>query len=132
MKQAEVLKVLAVDLGTSEVDQINHLLKDKNYQPVRYRIASKKLGHSGFTGLIKSLTEEGVKVFGINKVSLIRYADMEAFVKAKPRAERKVYAQPAAEEPAEKSKPKLKPKPQAEVPERSRPSAAGSRFIPKK
>ncbi len=129
MKQAEILKVLSEDLGTSDVSEINTKLKAKDYVEVRYRIAGKSLGHSGFNGLIKAVTEEGVKAYGLNKVSLIRFEDMEVFVKAKPREERKVYA-----------KTDIKPlKPvtsKAKVETKSTPvkagSGTGSRFIPKK
>lgn len=129
MKQEEILKVLAEDLGTSDVFEINKMLKAKDYVEVRYRITGKSLGHSGFNGLIKAVTAEGVKVYGLNKVSLIRFEDMQAFVKAKPREERKVYAKTD-------SKP-LKPvAPKAKVETKPTPvkagSGTGSRFIPKK
>lgn len=129
MKQAEILKVLSEDLGTGDVAEINKMLKAKDYVEVRYRIAGKILGHSGFNGLIKAVTEEGVKVFGLNKVSLIRFVDMEVFVKAKPREERKVYASTEA-----KPQKPVVAKPKAEMkqaPVKSS-SGAGSRFIPKK
>lgn len=129
MKQEEILKVLAEDLGTGDVSEINKLLKAKDYVEVRYRIAGKSLGHSGFNGLIKAVTAEGVKVYGLNKVSLIRFADMEVFVKAKPREERKVYAK-ADSKPLKLVAPKAKVETKP-TPVKAR-SGTGSRFIPKK
>lgn len=129
MKQSEVIQVLAIDLGTTDVAEINKMLKAKDYVEVRYRITGKSLGHSGFNGLIKAVTDEGVKVYGLNKVSLIRYSEIEAFVKAKPREERKVYAKSEAKPgkpTGQKAQVETKPAP-------LKPSTGqGSRFIPKK
>ena len=129
MKQAEILKVLSEDLGTDNVAEINKMLKAKDYVEVRYRITGKILGHSGFNGLIKAVTEEGVKVYGLNKVSLIRFVDMEAFVKAKPREERKVNASKEAKPQKPVS---LKPKAELRLAPVKTGSGTGSRFIPKK
>ncbi|NUN05348.1 MAG: hypothetical protein HUU57_06275 [Bdellovibrio sp.] len=90
MKLTEIIKVVAQELGTSDLKEINKILKTE--PAIKFRIAGKALGHFGFTGQIKSLSEEGVKAFMTNKVSLIRLNDIETFEKAKPRAERPVRA----------------------------------------
>ena len=92
MKQIDVIKVIAQDLGqdpnSSNVTEINKLLKAKNYKITKYRIAGKAIGHFGFTGVVKSITEEGLKVFEAARVRLIKFSDMESFDRAKPRVER--------------------------------------------
>ena len=88
MKLNDIIKVVAQELGTSDLKEINKLLKAE--PAVKFRIAGKALGHFGFTGKIKSISEEGVKAFMANKVSLIRLNDIETFEKAKPRSERPV------------------------------------------
>ena len=109
MKLADVVQVIAKELGTSDVKEINKLLKSES--AVKFRIAGKALGHFGFTGQIKSVSEEGVKAFMSNKVSLIRLGDIETFEKAKPREERPV--RPAKAEVVENAKgPVKKAKPQ--------------------
>ncbi|MGE5087259.1 MAG: hypothetical protein ACM3MG_13215 [Bacillota bacterium] len=89
MKLADIVTVVGNEFGTSDLKEINKLLKAE--PAVKFRITGKALGHFGFTGLIKSLSEDGVKVFMTNKVSLIRLSDIETFEKAKPRAERPVH-----------------------------------------
>ncbi|QDK37229.1 hypothetical protein [Bdellovibrio sp. NC01] len=107
MKLADIVSVIAKELGTSDIKEINKLLKAE--PAVKFRITSKALAHFGFTGHIKSISEEGIKVFMANKVSLIRLAEIETFEKAKPREERPV----RTGKPAEKvvsTKPALKNK----------------------
>ncbi len=89
MKQSEILKVLAHELGTSDLKAINQALKAKGFD-TKFRITGPSVVHFGFTGLIKSLTPDGVKVYNVNKVNLIRYEDIQTFAKAKLREERKV------------------------------------------
>lgn len=84
MKQTEVLKVLKAELGTDQVTEINKKLKAKDFN-TKFRITGPTVVHFGFTGLLKALTPEGVKVFNVNKVTLIRFEDIETFAKAKPR-----------------------------------------------
>ena len=84
MKQNEILKVFKAELGTDQVDEINKKLNAKDFN-TKFRITGPSVVHFGFTGLIKALTVEGVKVFNVNKVTLIRYEDIETFAKAKPR-----------------------------------------------
>ncbi|WP_413578118.1 hypothetical protein ACLVWU_06205 [Bdellovibrio sp. HCB290] len=98
MKLADIVKVVANELGTSDLKEINKLLKAE--PAVKFRITGKALGHFGFTGQIKSLSEEGIKAFMANKVSLIRLADIESFEKAKPRAERPVRTAKAEASPS--------------------------------
>ena len=88
MKLADIVKTVAQEMGTSDLKEINQKLKSDT--PIKFRITGATLGHYGFTGNIKSLTAEGVKVFTASKVSLIRFEDIETFEKAKPRVERPV------------------------------------------
>jgi hypothetical protein len=89
MKLADVVQIIAKELGVSaDLKEINKVLKTE--PAIKFRIAGKALGHFGFTGQIKNISEEGVKAFMANKVSLIRFADIETFEKAKPRTERPV------------------------------------------
>ncbi|MFM6928511.1 MAG: hypothetical protein ACKOX6_08595 [Bdellovibrio sp.] len=106
MKLADIVNIIAKELGTADLKEINKLLKAGS--TVKFRIAGKALGHFGFTGQIKSLSEEGVKAFMANKVSLIRLGDIETFEKAKPRTERPVRT-PKAEESSTSPKAPVKP-----------------------
>ena len=94
MKQSEILKVLSAELGTSKLEEVNKALKAKNFN-TKFRITGPAFVHYGFTGLIKALTTEGVKVYNVNKVTLVSYADIDTFAKAVPRDERKSSAKPA-------------------------------------
>ncbi len=85
MKLADIIEVIANELGTSDLKEINKLLKEG--PAVKFRISGKSLKHLGFTGQIKSLSEEGIKAFMTNKVSLIRLQEIETFENAKPRSE---------------------------------------------
>ena len=105
MKQSEILKVLAVEIGSSDLDQVNKALKTKDFV-TKFRITGPTLVHFGFTGLIKSLTEDGVKIYNVNKVNLIRYDDIKTFAKAIPREERKPSPKPAGD--LKKNKPSKK------------------------
>lgn len=105
MKLADVIEILAQEFGTSNLKEVNKLLKVE--PAIKFRISGKELGHFGFTGHIKAVTEEGVKVFTANKVSLIRFSDIETFEKAKPRVERpvrKVSAEPVPKVSPKKAK----------------------------
>ena len=88
MKIADILKVIATDLGSNDMDEVNKLLKAKSYSPVKYRLTGESLGHYGFTGVIKAVAKDGLKVYNVNKVRLILFADIETFEKAKPRVAR--------------------------------------------
>lgn len=103
MKQSEILKVLSAELGTSKLEEVNKALKAKNFN-TKFRITGPAFVHYGFTGLIKALTAEGVKVYNVNKVSLVSYADIDTFAKAIPRDERKKSPKPEAKKahPAKK------------------------------
>ncbi len=94
MKQSEILKVLSAELGTSKLEEVNKALKAKNFN-TKFRITGPGFVHYGFTGLIKALTAEGVKVYNVNKVNLVSYADIDTFAKAVPRDERKKSPKPA-------------------------------------
>ncbi|UYL09332.1 hypothetical protein B9G69_001940 [Bdellovibrio sp. SKB1291214] len=118
MKLNDIVKAIAKLLGTSDVQEINKLLKAE--KAPKFRITGKALGHFGFTGHIKSVSDEGVKAFMANKVSLIRLIDIETFEKAKPREERPVRTAkpetkaPAASAPPKKAKPAMKAKAELE------------------
>ena len=88
MKQADIVKVIAADFKTKNVDELNKLLKAKDAPSIRYRVSGKKVGHLGFTGMIKAIAENGIKVFDVNKVTLIKFTDIEKFEKAKPKEAR--------------------------------------------
>jgi hypothetical protein len=133
MRQDIIIKVIAQDLGTSNIAKINEILKSKTITQVRYRIVAKKLLHLGCTGFIKNITSVGLKIFLPNKVRLIKFDDIELFEKAKPRSER----------PIEDKKPFVAPKkvPQKKEPKQSesklkepiqKSANRGSRFIPSK
>jgi hypothetical protein len=133
MKQIDIIKVLAVDLGTKDVAELNKLLKAKDYPETKYRITGESLGHYGFTGVIKNITADGLKVFNANKVSLIRYTEMESFEKAKPREARPERPKEVVEK-VEATKKVRKPKTDdddayGELIRRE--PVRGSRFIPK-
>lgn len=87
MKQSEILKVLSLETGARDLDGVNEVLKSKKFE-TKFRITGPGVVHFGFTGLIKAITKEGVKVYNTNKVNLIRFDDIETFAKAKPKVER--------------------------------------------
>jgi hypothetical protein len=137
MKQTDFLKVLAQDLGTKDLAEVNKLLKAKSTPPVKYRFSGKSLGHYGFTGLIKSIAADGVKVFDIKKVTLIKFSDIEKFEKAKPRAahpERPKDLEIAKKAPSADAKALADSAPEAEEKvyklNRRPPGKSGSSFIP--
>lgn len=147
MKQLEVIKVLANDLGTTDVLELNKALRAKTYKVVKYRITGKSLGHFGFTGVIKNITAEGLKVYEANRVRLIRFTEMDTFDKAKPRTERpkgpkpvkavKVFEAPSTvKPPKEKKKPKYSDDDNDPDDDFGEPikktRIQGSRYIPKK
>ncbi len=88
MKQDAILKVIAKDLGSIELTQLNALFKTDTFNHIKYKMTGKKLGHLGYTVNIKNITKDGLKVFLANKVKLIKFEDIEQFEKAKPRVER--------------------------------------------
>jgi hypothetical protein len=84
MKQTDIVKIIAADFKTKNVDELNKLLKAKDAPSIRYRVSGKKVGHLGFTGTIK--------------VTLIKFTDIEKFEKAKPKVARPEKPKAAAEE----------------------------------
>ncbi|HEY8271899.1 MAG TPA: hypothetical protein VIG33_13495 [Pseudobdellovibrionaceae bacterium] len=130
MKKEAILKVIAKDLGTDEVTQLNKLFKDISVPQIKFRMAGKNLGHFGYTVNIKNISTEGLKVFLANKVKLIKFEDIEQFEKAKPRVERPL----RKKEPvklAEKKRIAVKKEPPEKKMVRNS-SLQGSRFIPPK
>jgi cell division protein FtsN len=98
MKQTDIVKIIAADFKTKNVDELNKLLKAKDAPSIRYRVSGKKVGHLGFTGTIKAIADNGIKVFDVNKVTLIKFTDIEKFEKAKPKVARPEKAKAAPEE----------------------------------
>lgn len=87
MKQTDILKILSLETGSRDLDSINQVLKSKKFE-TKFRITGPGVVHFGFTGLIKAVTKEGVKVYDVNKVKLIRFDEIETFSKAKPKVVR--------------------------------------------
>lgn len=88
MKSADVVRVIAEELGSPEIAEMNKLLKSEASQKIKFKISGKKLGQLGYTVAIKMITNEGLKFFGVNRVSLVKFVDIESFAKAKPRVAR--------------------------------------------
>lgn len=88
MKINEILNVIAQDLGTDDLAELNQRLKTEDSQKIKYKILGKKLGQLGYTVAIKKITTEGLKIFEVNRVSLVKFVDIESFEKAKPRVKR--------------------------------------------
>lgn len=94
MKQAQIVKVLAAELGTADVAELNKLLRQKDAPKTKYRLSGKNLGHTGITGVIKMITADGLKVIGGTRTTLVRFEDIDEINKAKDRSERPVYTTP--------------------------------------
>lgn len=102
MKLEEIVKVIAKELGSTETLELNKLLKTKDVQKIKFKIMGKKLGYLGYNVAVKSITPDGLKIFDVKKVILIKFADIESFEKAKPKVARPVY--PKKKPPPKKSK----------------------------
>ncbi|MBS1972236.1 MAG: hypothetical protein JSU04_18160 [Bdellovibrionales bacterium] len=94
MKQTQIVKILAAEFGTVDVNELNKLFRQKDAPKTKYRLSGENLGHIGVTGLIKMITTDGVKVIGETRTTLVRFDDIEGFAKAKPRSERAVHTSP--------------------------------------
>lgn len=103
MKLDDIVKVIAKELGSPDlkshekssekaigntIDELNLLLKSESSQKMKFKMMGKKLGQLGYTVAIKKITSEGLKVFGVNRVNLIKLSDIESFEKANPRVKR--------------------------------------------
>ncbi|MDG0815978.1 hypothetical protein [Bdellovibrio svalbardensis] len=88
MKKEIIVKIIGQEFGSSDVAELNKILKGKAAPQIKFRITGKKIGHLGFTGLIKAIAPEGVKVFDVKKVSLFKFSDIEKIEKAKPKVPR--------------------------------------------
>lgn len=86
MKLAEIVKILSAEFGTSDLKEINKAFKAN--PDLKFRLTGEALGHYGFTGQIKSVSEEGFKVHTANRVVLIRLEEIETFGKPNSREER--------------------------------------------
>lgn len=136
MKQAEIVKVIAPFFGSSDLVELNQRLKDKKSPELKFRMTGKKLGHLGFTGLIKAITDQGLKVFAVKKVTLIRYEDIETFEKAKEKVDRPAKApksenmktKPSQQVSNLESEDDFKPKKL----KAKKTGSSGSKFIPQK
>ncbi len=136
MKKEIIVKIIAQEFGSTDVNELNKILKAKGTPQVKFRITGKKIGHLGFTGLVKAIVPEGLKVFDVNKVSLLKYADIEKFEKAKPKVARPEAPKKVIEPKAEKEVIEKKSSFYEEdlKPEKFRKKASGkegSSFIPK-
>lgn len=94
MKQAQIVTILAQEFGILDVNELNKLLRQKDAPKTKYRMSGENLGHLGVTGLIKMITDKGLKVIGSTRVNLVLFEDIEKFEKANPRSERSVYTTP--------------------------------------
>jgi hypothetical protein len=103
MKQELILNVIAEDLGTNDISKLNEMFKSEKFNHIKYRMMGAKLGHFGFTANIKNISKDGIKVFLVNKVKLIRFEEIERFDKAKPRVERPVRKKPIVDEGVKKT-----------------------------
>lgn len=139
MKQAEILKIMAKEFGSDELLVLNKSLKAKTETPIKFKLMGENLGYLGFTVVIKNISAEGLKIFDVNKVRLIRFEDIESFERAKPKAPRPKHPKPV--KPGKKMRTdqptgydaKIKQKHDdgyGEPLEKSRPQS-GSSFIPK-
>jgi hypothetical protein len=134
LKQAEILKVLAKEFGSNEVLALNKILKAKLADQIKFKLMGQALGYLGFTVVIKNITSEGLKIFDIGRVRLIRFEDIETFEKAKPKVPRPVRSKtPKVKAPTITSREKYKKEDDGfgEPPKKTRP-VIGSTFIPKK
>ena len=93
MKQSDILKVLAKEFGSKDLLEVNKSLKAKTLAPIKFKLMGKNLGYLGFTVAIKNISSEGVKIFDVNKVKLIRFEDIDSFEKAKPKVPRPKHAE---------------------------------------
>lgn len=87
MKLNEAVRILARELGVSDMDAINKALKAKNFN-TRFRMTGPGFVNSGFTGLIKAITKDGIKIYNVSRVNLIRYEDIVTLSKALPKEEK--------------------------------------------
>lgn len=94
MKQAQIVKILAAEFGTADVNELNKLFRQKDCPKTKYRVSGDSLGHIGVTGLMKMITADGVKIIGETRTTLVRFEDIEGFAKAKLRSERPVHTGP--------------------------------------
>lgn len=86
MKLEAVIEILEHHLDTSGLNEINKILKSR--PELKFRLTGEALGHFGFTGQIKSVSEAGIKVHKSNRVVLIRLEDIETLGKPNSREER--------------------------------------------
>lgn len=117
MKQAQIAQILSAEFKTADIAELNKRLRLKTAPKTKYRLSGKNLGHFGVTGLIKMITAEGLKIVGETRTTLVRFEDIEAFEKAKPRSERPVYDGPkkTAGKSAQKSSTKSGAKSEVEL-----------------
>lgn len=140
MKPNDVIKVLASQLGSADLPELNKRLKTKESLSTKYKIMGEKFGYIGYTVAIKAVTPEGVKIIDVNRVKLIRFVDMESFEKARPREKRPVYPKKVVEAPKKAKTPdaSLSPEKAEKEPalelgiKKKKSSQLGSSFIPAK
>ncbi len=104
MKLEAIIEILEHHLETSGLNEINKILKSK--PELKFRLTGEALGHFGFTGQIKSVSEAGIKVHKGNRVVLIRLEDIETFGKPNSREERIARKNSPKPKPVVEAKPK--------------------------
>ncbi len=133
LKQIDILKVLAKEFGSNDVLKLNQALKEKADEKIKFKIMGKNLGYLGFTVILKKIESEGLKIFDIGKVRLVRYLDIDSFEKAKTKIPRPVYlnAKKTKKLPKVSAAPKFKVEEDfGELPAKTRIKPT-SNFIPK-
>lgn len=139
MKKEVIIKIMAQDFGVTDVNELNKALKASAAQSFKYKITGKKVGHLGFTGLVKNIVPDGLKVFDVNKVKLIKFMDIEKFEKAKPKVPRSEVPKKTMSskkvdeknEPSEKRNFLTEDEPKTEKFRKKAAGKEGSSFIPK-
>jgi hypothetical protein len=81
MTKQDILKIVGKTLDASGFLEMNKVLKSPT-SPIQFRIMAAHIGPQGFTGPLKALTPEGVKVALNGKTSIIRYTDIRSIAKA--------------------------------------------------
>lgn len=104
MKQADILKVIGAELGSEELATVNSLLREKAEEGIKYRMLGRNLRHLGYTAAIKAVTADGVKIYDVNRVTLIKFVDIEKFEKAPPKVKIEKTAPAAGKVPPSKKK----------------------------
>lgn len=88
MKSEQVIAMMEAVFGVKGIEALNKSLKEKASLTTKFKIMGEKFGYLGLTVAIKAITPEGIKIFDVNKVRLVRFSEIESFEKAKPKVKR--------------------------------------------